>query len=244
MLPQKTFLTKEYAVTPEFFSDGQVQISRLMKCLEDVAKCHAELLGFGFEDMLKQNLLWVISKAKIVFAKPLTADILHIKVTTWPSKNRKFFCNRYFVVTDQRDNDIFYATYVWAMIDKDSRAIASPIRVEQMYQCDFDDALPNMDTTVQKVVLDGNDWLECAHYVAQQKHLDDNNHVNNTHYVQFATLGETQSVIQLEITYQHELLLGESVTVYKKWQGNAVSVVGLKADGTTVSFTARYIIEK
>ncbi len=241
MLPTKTYFTKTYQVTADFFANGVLQIPKVMHLIEDIAKIHAQKLGFGFDDMIANDLLWMVSKGKICFAKQITPQTQSITITTWPAKNRKAFCNRYCVAVDEKGCEVFSSAYVWLMVDAKRRALASAQSVAKMYDCDFDDATPNVTLTFDKVVFDGDGWQSVGSWLAQERHLDENNHVNNTHYMALALCGESCQIAQTEITYNHETLLGESLQLYKKQVEGCVCVCGVKSDGT-VSFTAKYTL--
>ncbi len=242
MFPQKTFLTKKFDITDSFFHNGKLKLSQVMKCMEDVSRNHANQLGFGFDDMIAQGLLWMISKAKIVLKKPLVKGMA-INLTTWPAVNRKFFCNRYFIAKDDNGEELFSAVYVWVVVDSSTRSMAQTDKIEQMYKGDFDSATPDMDLSFQKVVVNINDgWQFVGKQEMKVDYLDENNHVNNTFYMDFATQNEVNSVVQVEISYHRELMLGESVTIYKKTDGNKTQVCGIKDEEKTLSFVVNYLV--
>lgn len=243
MLPQKTFLSREYELTESDFDvTGYAKPQRIMEIMQDLATDQAQILGFGWDLLNSHGLFWVLSKVKIIFNKPVTRHNNKFKVYTWPVAPNKFFIERRFVVVDDNGSEVFAASTMWMMIERDTRKIADTKTVENFYKADFDNT-PCIDCNLERIRK--NDEFTLAYETQiRRSQLDINKHVNNTHYVNFAAdvLQHTDKISQIEITYNKELKQGDAIAVYFKRTPNAVCVVG-ERNGET-SFSAKLTLEQ
>ena len=76
----------------------------------------AEVLGFGFEVLLKQQLFWVLSSLTIEFTRPLMWNE-RIEVETWPKDLFKSLYLRDYIVRDENGEIVGRAASGWFAID-------------------------------------------------------------------------------------------------------------------------------
>lgn len=243
MLPNKTFLTREYILTESDFDvTGYAKPQRIMEIMQDLATDQAEILGFGWDLLNSHGLFWVLSKVKIIFNKPITRQSNKFKVYTWPVAPNKFFIERRFVAVDENGGEVFSASTIWMMIERDTRKIADTKTVESFYKADFDNTLC-IDCNLERI-RKSDEYSLVYETQIRRSQLDINKHVNNTHYVNFAAdvLTHTDKISQIEITYHKELKQGDNVAVYCKRTQNAACVVGER--NGEMSFTAKLVLEQ
>ena len=85
---------KEYRVhVYETGPDGKLNLYSLFNYMQDIASDHAEKLGFGRNDLMRDNRFWVLSRMYAVFHKlPLWGNSLIMK--TWPDGTDRLFALR------------------------------------------------------------------------------------------------------------------------------------------------------
>jgi len=85
---------KEYRVhVYETGPDGKLNLYSLFNYLQDIASDHAVKLGFGRDDLMRDNRFWVLSRIYAVIEKwPVWEDTL--VVNTWPNGTDKLFALR------------------------------------------------------------------------------------------------------------------------------------------------------
>lgn len=228
MLPNKTFDTKNCILyESDYDVTSQVKPHRVMELMQDLATTHGDKLGFGWDHMDANGLFWVISKTKIVFDKPLNRSIRSFKLYTWPIKADRLFIERRFAAIDERGEQLFAATTVWMLVERDTRKIASKDTIAEFYQADFDDTPCSANTDFARLRRDDGYALNYQR-VIRRTELDINRHVNNTNYVNYAmdVLDERQTISRIEIVYHKELKLGDVISVYSKREDSCVYVVG------------------
>lgn len=227
MLPNKTFLTHSVPLyESDFDVSGQLKPCKVMENLQNIAADHAARLGFGWDALDGNSCLWVLSKIRIRFDRIIDKNVRHYTLYTWPLKPTRYFAERCFVALDDNGAQLFAATSIWLIIDRDSRKIVSSDRLAEIYTCDFDSAHCDVPAQFERFRPDDGFAL-CYERTMRRSDLDVNRHVNNTNYVNFAldALGGQERVREIEIVYHKELLLGDAVRVLcKRADGNAYIV--------------------
>lgn len=228
MLPQKTFFTKICNLyESDFDVTSNVKTHRIMELMQDAATTHADELGVGWNDMDEKGLLWILSKVKIVFHKPLDRNTREFKLYTWPIASNRLYLERRFDAVDEQGKALFSSSTLWMIVERDTRKIASRDVVAKYYDFDFDTAECLCDNNFDRLRRDGAYSFAYERQV-RRTDLDINKHVNNTNYINFALdlLNETEQVEEAEIVYHKELKFGDVVQVYCKRDGNVLYVVG------------------
>ena len=238
MLPSKTYYTMDCALyESNFDTSGTVKPHRIMEFLQDAAGEHANNLGFGWDSLDSTGCLWVLSKIKIRFHKPVTKDIGRFTLYTWPLKPDRFFADRCFIALDGDGDRLFSAASVWLVIDRDTRRIVSADRLNSIYNCDFDDTRCDVDFDFARISRDDG-YSFGYDKTVRRSDMDINGHVNNTHYINYAVdvLDTGDRIREAEIVYRKELTLGDTVHIFYKRRDKEVLVVGERDE---VCFTVR-----
>lgn len=238
MLPQKTFLKRRYELfESDFDVNNNIRLNRFMQLLQNAATEHAEKLGFGWDALNACNVLWVLSKVKIVFCAHIVKGVTCLDIVTWPKAPNKFFADRLFEVYDDKGAHVASVLSVWVVIDKTARRMVSADRLADLYKADFDEA--TVDVTADFVRLrNGDDFAPAYTLPVMRSLLDVNKHVNNTNYVTLAsdaTSGQMPGV--LEIVY-HKEIVGGNIEVSVRRGDKCEDVVGV-VDGV-LCFTVHF----
>ncbi|MFX4944882.1 acyl-ACP thioesterase domain-containing protein, partial [Acinetobacter baumannii] len=81
---KEVFKIRSYQVGPS----GLVTPQSLLRFLQEAAANHAEILRVGGEELVEQDLMWVLSRLRLKMHRtPKWHD--DITVETWPSKRTK-----------------------------------------------------------------------------------------------------------------------------------------------------------
>jgi acyl-ACP thioesterase len=117
---------------------GVLKPQALLNYFEEAAQQHARELGFGYEDILRENRFWILSRLKVrIHRPPVWGDA--ITVETWPKSVHRLFALRDFnlyldspanrSVTDGNGAEpIVQATSAWLLMDGNSER---PLRPEK-----------------------------------------------------------------------------------------------------------------
>ena len=96
-----------------------IRPSAILDYFQDAAGIHADILKIGYQDIIKDNLLWVIlySEFNVVKRLPLFGE--KIKVQTWPKMKGKLEFDREFQILDSNDEVLVNGISVFCLINKE-----------------------------------------------------------------------------------------------------------------------------
>ncbi len=213
---------------------NSMKISSLFNFMQEAAANSASSLGFGYDQMVSQQLFWVISRAKIEFTSfPTLGE--EIIIETWPRTIDKLFAIRDFIIYNQNGGEIARATTSWLMINgtnmRPQRLNGNGITVSTFEEkvaikalCEKLEATNEMNTeTINTVKIGYND-------------IDINQHVSNVKYVELIfnvypieRLRDKQ-ITKFEINFLTESKYDDLLTIKRAEEINS--------DVTTFSFEA------
>lgn len=179
-------LEKEYNVhVYDTGPDGRLNLHALFNYFQDIASDHAVKLGYGRDDLLKQNHFWVLSRIYAeIDALPHWEE--KIRLTSWPRGTDRLFALRDFEMKSVSGQILAIATSSWLIIDRDSKRIQRP---------DSNLSRLNSSPGEGKGILRNAGKIETAlpgglagpPFRVKISDLDVNLHTNNTSYLLWVT---------------------------------------------------------
>ena len=211
-----------------------------MDLAQEAAGLHAVELGFGYEDLIKNNTAWILSRVNIKFVDtPLWRD--DVTLTTWHKGANRLFFLRDFIMTDKEGKERVKATTSWLVLNLESRRLVrDPMLMEEGTVCTEN----VIETPADKVQMpkDVPAELVLEHAVAYSD-VDMNNHTNNAMYMQWAMdavdyeTASTKAVKEITINFNRETKAGDVVAIYRacveKEDGLHVFVEGKVEDASS-----------
>ena len=204
-----------------------------MDMAQEAANQHANILGFGYDDLIASRTAWVLSRMHVEFTDtPKWRE--EMTLTTWHKGLNRLFFLRDFLMTDKEGNPRVKATTSWLVINLDTRRL---VRDPQLLEDGTICSENVLETPADKVVMpkDAEVNLVMEHAVAYSD-LDMNGHVNNAMYMQWAMnavnyeISSEKPVKEFTINFNHEIKPQEIVSIYKaiveKEDGRHVFVEG------------------
>jgi acyl-ACP thioesterase len=217
-----------------------------MNLAQEAAGQHAVHLGFGYDDLIKTNTAWILSRMHIQFVDiPKWRD--EVTLTTWHKGLDRLFYLRDFILTDAEGNPKVKATTSWLVLNLETRRLVRDPELMEDGTVNHEDVI---ETPADKVQMpkDVEPVLALEHVVAYSD-VDMNAHANNAMYMQWAMdaveygLASSRSVKELTINFNHETKAGDKVMIYRaeveKEDGIHVYVEGKVEDVS--SFTVELI---
>jgi medium-chain acyl-[acyl-carrier-protein] hydrolase len=176
--------TKEYEIhVYETSPNGKLRLHSLFDFLQDIASDHAVKLGFGRDDLMKGNRMWVLSRIYAVITEwPVWED--RVSIRTWHKGTEKIFAFRDYKIFFPDGRPIAAATSSWLIIDQTTRKIQRPDVSLVQHNSDepVPDALPRNAAKLDPAADDG--WLS-SRFKVRTSDLDINLHTNNVRYLQW-----------------------------------------------------------
>ncbi len=209
---------KEYRVhVYDTGPDGRVSLTSLFNYMQDIASDHAEKLGFGRDDLMRDNRFWVLSRMYAeISVWPLWEDSIILK--TWPNGTDRLFALRNYEVKYPDGKHIAYGTSSWLILDHTTKKVQRPEAALNHFSRNFKPA-PSPLRYASKLEPVNENPYESALFRVKISDLDVNLHTNNVRYLQwiydtydlsFVMKNVPQSA---EINYLSESLFNDEVFI-------------------------------
>lgn len=209
---------KEYRVhVYETGPDGKLNLCSLFNYLQDIASDHAVKLGFGRDDLMRDNRFWVLSRMYAVITEwPLWEDSIVVK--TWPNGTDKLFALRNYEVNYPDGRHIASGSSSWLILDRTTKRVQRPDSILTQYN-------PNLNSDnspvryASKLESAAEDSCISPGFRIKVSDLDINLHTNNTGYLKWVSdtydLGFVMKNVpqSAEINYLAESIYNEEITI-------------------------------
>jgi medium-chain acyl-[acyl-carrier-protein] hydrolase len=209
---------KEYRIyVSETGPDGKLNLYSLLNYMQDIASDHAVKLGFGRDELMKDNRFWVLSRMYAVVKEwPSWEETIIIR--TWPNGTDKLFALRNYEVKYPDGRFIASGTSSWLILDRTTKKVQRPGSIlTQLNPNLYLDYSPVRSAA--KIEPASEDGLISPRFRVKVSDLDVNLHTNNVQYLKwvidsydlnFITKNIPQSV---EINYLAESLYDQEIMI-------------------------------
>lgn len=196
--------------------NGQTKFYTLCNILLDSAAVHANKFRFGYHDMRKENVYWVLSRFHIIMHEYPSMDD-RIIVETWPKGVNKLFFMRDYRILSADDKLLTTATTAWLILDGNTGRPKKMPENNSLHSFHIDDlhAIEPVPDKLPKITEPDRHRPVFARY----SDLDINKHVNAVKYIEWVQdcypqeIYEKQNVKEFQINYQSETRYGEEVQI-------------------------------
>jgi medium-chain acyl-[acyl-carrier-protein] hydrolase len=209
---------KEYSVhVYETDPDGKLNLYSLFNYLQDIASDHAVKLGFGRDDLMRDNRFWVLSRMYATITEwPLWESNLIVR--TWPNGTDKLFALRNYEVKYPDGRHVASGTSSWLILDRTSKKVQRPDSILTQYN-------PNIQSEgslircASKLEPASGDGIISPGYRIKVSDLDLNLHSNNVRYIKWISDSYDldfvmKNVLQsAEINYLAESLYDQEIMI-------------------------------
>ncbi len=196
---------------------NRLKISSIFNLMQEAASNSADHLGWGYDDMIKEGLFWVLSRTKlsVVNQKRFGEELI---IETWPKKIEGLFAVRDFKIFDSKQNPVCTATTCWLLIDGST---IRPIKTAELLKRFV---YRDPDSTIQEIpgkIIELDSKELAYEKLMRYTDIDVNQHVNNVRLVE-AILDcfsieqyKGRQIISIQVNYLDELKYGDVLRVYK-----------------------------
>ena len=209
---------KEYRVhVYETGPDGKLNLYSLFNYMQDIASDHAVKLGFGRDDLMKDNRFWVLSRMFACITEwPVWEETIIIK--TWPNGTDKLFALRNYDVKYSDGRHIASGTSSWLILDRTTKKVQRPDSILSTYN-------PNLHTEssplryATKIEPAAETGILSSPYKIKVSDIDVNMHTNNVQYLKWVS--DTYDLefvmknipLSAEINYLAESLFNDEIII-------------------------------
>ena len=246
MLSEDNSIYTETFAVPTYECDAILRWkpSAFLQHMTSAANAHIDLLGEGYQALLDQGLVWVLSRMKFQFLRfPRVEE--QITIRTWPKTiQQKLFFIRDYEILSASGELLTAATSAWLMMNMQTRRLVPPSALKlNLPQNLIRHAL---DEPLEKLTppADGEERLRLrAGYSA----IDVVGHVNNARYIEWVCDAFpidwhlSHQLAALQINYDREVHPEDEVIVKVASQDDQPGVFALAGQNltqNTETFTA------
>lgn len=216
----------------DFNGNGQIKLSSLLYFCQEAATEHANILGIGGDDLMKDNIVWILAKMKLRILEDLAPDNDYY-IMTYPRAQKSRFCPRDYYLYDESGNLKAVGSAIWSLMDWTTRKI---VKVDLDFGGELreDEAFPE---GFEKIRI--KDAEAAGEYVVSAADIDANEHTNNCRYGDIASQASTiERIGDFVIQFSKETREKEIISLFREDVEDAQNICGKLADGQTV-FLAR-----
>ena len=117
----KEFSKTYYLAAGECNPQGELPLTLLMTRIIEVATLHANSWGVGYERLIRDNQVWVLSRVAIEMTGYPKVNT-NYTLTTWIEDYNRHFSQRNMRLEDVNGNPLGYVRTIWMVIDMNTRA--------------------------------------------------------------------------------------------------------------------------
>jgi acyl-ACP thioesterase len=185
-----------------------------------VATIHAYERGFGYDDITKDNVAWVLSRISIEMTEYPGHDE-DLTVETWVENVTRFFTQRCFCFINKDNKIIGYARTIWAAIDVKTRR-PSDIPAWRPNLADYVET--EKECPIEKLAkIPPVEGVEASMgYSVRYSDIDINKHINSNKYIEHIInvfpleFFREKRIRKLEVVYLLEGVYGDKIKLYKQ----------------------------
>ena len=188
-----------------------------MDLAQEAANLHANILGFGYDNLMETRTAWVLSRMHIRFVRhPRWRE--EVDLATWHKGPERLFYLRDFLLTGAQGEVLVEATTSWLVLNIDTRRVVRDAGICEEGTC-HDNAIEEPCPKVQ--IPAGSQKEQAGVHRVSYSDVDVNGHTNNAMYLQWAMdalgygLASSRPVKEVKINFNHETRPDDEVIIYK-----------------------------
>jgi acyl-ACP thioesterase len=184
--------------------------------MQESASLNAELLKFGYEDMQRESLFWVLSRAKLQIQEYVSAWD-EIIVETWPKNINSFFANRDFRFYNSDHVCIGAATTAWLMVN---RQTLRPVKPESLLKNIHKFNIPPGIDEFPEKIPEPESKNFAAEFNIGYKDIDINQHTNNARYIDYLQdccvhkFSQNKHIESMQINFLNQTRIGDTIRLF------------------------------
>lgn len=207
-----------------------------MDLAQEAANVHANILGFGYDDLMTTRLAWVLSRMHIRFMRhPKWRE--EVDLVTWHKGQERLFYLRDYLMKGTDGEVLVAATTSWLVLNIDTRRLVRAVDVATDEVC-TDNAIEESCGKVQ--MPEGVEREHVCDHTVSYSDVDLNGHTNNAMYLVWAMdavdyeVASVHPVKDVKVNFNHETKPGEAVSIFrcrKETEAGVVFYIEGEVDG-------------
>ena len=210
--------------------------SHILQKFQDAAVIHASAIGAGYDDLIADDRIWVVTKIRYTIIEQVLENI-PLNITTWPQpKGTMDFCRDY-LITDKDGKTLIKGTSKWCITNVKTRRLVRArdfdylngngiYCLDKNYEDPYFNLRPFDFSSLEPVLV----------HQVRYTDLDHNMHMNNTNFASLSIDSieniEQYVVQEMQVNFLCECRYKDTIKTYvKKNNELEYEVMGVKNDG-------------
>ena len=214
------YKTKGRVRYSECATDNRLKIAGIINYFQDCTTENSEQLGVGYAYLKEQKRAWILNSWQVeIRRRPHVGEA--IEVSTWATGFKGVFGPRDFCMKTLDGEVLAQAHTLWVYVDTET---GKPVKPEESSIQVYEVEEPiQMEEASRKIKLPEG-LVEVDTFSVRTYHIDTNNHVNNSQYVQLAAEGlpEDFCVTGLRVEYKKAAVLGNTMRLKYATEENRI----------------------
>jgi acyl-ACP thioesterase len=217
---------------------GRATLPVMTSFILDAASMHAQQRGFGFEEILKDNVAWVLSRLSIkIYKYPVSNQ--DVRVETWIENVDRFFTQRCFRFVDGEEKTLGYALSIWAAIDMVTRR---PIDIAKWRPDLLNYIVPGVECPIERMEkihsITGEEPV--MGYTVRYSDIDINKHLNSMKYIEHIVnvfdleMFRDSFIKRFEIVFLAEGMYGDKLKLYRRDMSDSEFIIDMQRDKESI----------
>jgi len=213
-------------------------LSVICNFIVEAASTHAQQRGFGYEQILKRNVAWVLSRLSVeMYEYP--EHNRDLTVETWIESVNHFYTQRCYRFIDEKGTTVGYARTIWAAIDVTTRR---PIDL-LTWRSDMPDYVETeRECVVEKMqkIPPVENIEPCMGYSVRYSNIDINKHMSAIKYIEHIIdvfdldMFKEKFIHKFDIVYLAEGRYGDKLKLYKQNISENEYIIDTKKDNNSI----------
>lgn len=200
--------------------DKKATLTSIINYFQDCTSENSERLGVGVAYLKEKKRAWILNTWHVVVNRyPEIGE--KIEVSTWATGFKGVFGPRNFCMKTTDGEMLAYANTLWVYVDTVTGRPVKPSEEEmQVYGVES----PLEMEPVSRKISFPEEATELDTFPVHKYHIDTNQHVNNSQYIQMATevLPEGFVVKALRVEYKKAAVYGDEMRLRYAEQGDCI----------------------
>lgn len=204
-------------------ANDKLSLWGVARLFQEVAEHHTSITHIGFEDLMKEQKAWVLSRMYYRFTRlPAVGETVALK--TWSRGTNGLFAFRDYQMVDNDGNIIISATSDWVLIDFMKRHACRLYDIMERYE--HHDICATEKDHFDKLKLpefDSNAPLSIVS--VRESMIDHTQHVNNAEYLRLiddSLNKESEHLQTLEIVFSNETHRQDQMNIFRIFADDAI----------------------
>lgn len=189
--------------------DNKIKIPAIINYFQDCTTENSEQMGVGYAYLREKKRAWILNSWQVfIRRRPEVGE--KIEVSTWATGFKGVFGPRDFFMKTSDGEELVCAHSLWVYVDTETGRPIKPTEEEiGVYEVEA----PLEVKSLSRKIKSPESATEVDTFSVHKYHIDTNNHVNNSKYIELAceVLPEDFCITGLRVEYKKAAVYGDTM---------------------------------